>query len=245
MSENPSPKHYIAVCDDDPEVLDEITSLVRAALAADSAEIDRFSSGETLLQTLRQEPDRYDLLLLDILMGELNGVELARTLRSGGNRTRLVFVTSSREFVLDGYKVEASDYLLKPVDPAELTETLSRLLRRPSAAEFKTPGESALLIIPDDIRWAEAFDHTTRLHTAGGEHMVLGTLGEAAEKLPKEKFMRCHRSYLVNLDYVCQVGRTELHLTDGVRIPISRGSSGRVREALIQNCEASLSLKTR
>lgn len=236
--------YQIAVCDDERETGSRIRDLVESALREQGvdAAITVYQAPSEVLADLRNNDRRYDLYLLDILMGDENGVELARALRSTGSRAKLIFITSSPDFWRDGYKVEASDYLLKPVDPVELSQVLSRLLKGPDMVTLRLLSGGTVLLPADGICWAEAFDHTTQVHTATEDYAVLGTLGEVAKNLPGEKFFRCHRSYLVNLDRVAQVERTSLHLTDGTRIPVSRGNAQKIQEAIIRNAEGSIPL---
>lgn len=236
--------YQIAICDDDQAAGDHIRTMTELALRERCihAVLTVYQAPAQLLDDLRQGGRRYDLYLLDILMGDENGMDLARTLRAMGECAKLVFITSSPDFWRDGYQVQASDYLLKPVDPADLSEVLHRLLKEPNTLTLRLVSGSAATVAVDSIRWAEAFDHTTQVHTATGSYTALGTLGGLAKALPGEKFFRCHRSYLVNLDCVAQVDRASLHLMDGTRIPLSRGSMHKLQKAIIRNAEDSLPL---
>lgn len=234
--------YQIAICDDDQAAGSQIRDMAKLALREQGidAAFTVYQSPSKLLADLWNAGCQYDLYLLDILMGDENGVELARTLRSMGSRAKLVFITSSPDFWRDGYKVEASDYLLKPVDPAELSQVLNRLLKGPDTVTFRSVSGSTVLIPVNNICWAEVFDHTVQIHTVTGDYTIPSTLGEVEKYLPGEKFFRCHRSYLVNLDFVDQVERTSLHLTVGARLPISRGNARDIQEAIIRNAEGSI-----
>lgn len=229
--------YNVAVCDDDVNEAWEVYTIVDKYLSESDvdAQLNLYNSPEELMHDVKIQGRRYDLFLLDILMGQANGVTVAKELRALGIRSKLVFITSSPDFWREGYKVEACDYLLKPVDAVELCSVVGKLLKGPSMIRVKLVAGDSVLLSADGIYWAEAFDHRTQLHTDRGDFMISGTLGDLEKLLPDNKFFRCHRSYLVNLDRVTQTGRKELSLGGGKKVPISRGLSDKLQEAMLRN----------
>ena len=236
--------YQIALCDGDPKEVEQIHGITERVLREGGIEaaITVYESPLQLLKDLHNSRHQYDLYLIDILMGNASGVELAHALRSMGIQARSVFISNSQDFWRDGYKVEASDYLLKPVDSEELSQVLRRLLKAANVVALRVASGRTISVSAESISWAEAFDHTTEVHTINGNYTVLSTLGEVEKGLPRGRFYRCHRSYLVNLDYVEQVDRTSLRLIDGTRIPVSRGNSQKIKEAIIYNAEGSITV---
>ena len=122
--------YRMAICDDISEALDTAESMARdwATLRGQALDIDRFSSAPDFFADY--ENGRYDILLLDIEMGAVNGVELARRVRKGDPDVQIVFLTGYTDYIADGYDVEALNYLLKPVDRAKLFGVLDRAADR-------------------------------------------------------------------------------------------------------------------
>ena len=235
------PMYQIAICDDRREDRAHLQTLLRQVLRDRhiEAELTLYPGAGALLQDLAGGRGPYDLYLLDILMGEENGMELARALRERGDQGRLVFITSSRDYAVDGFEIGADNYLLKPVTAEKLSQAMARLLKSRNTVTFYAETGGLLPLPADTILWAEAFSHTICLHTTAKSVSVRGPLEDARQRLAAYGFVRCHRSYLVNLAYVAEIGRREVLLTDGSRVPVSRGGAQALQEALMHYVESS------
>ena len=154
-------------------------------------------------------------------MGDLNGMDTARKLRDLGVKAPIVFLTASPDFALESYEVEASGYLLKPAEEKQTTAILNRLLkselrRRISVKcirQYRYP-------FVDEILYLESDRHTVTLHMLDGS--VLETaekLGNLEKKIEDPRFLRCHQSFLVNMDHITDV-EEEFLLRNGERVPI-------------------------
>lgn len=194
-----------------------------------------FDSGEHF--AFAWEEDRaFDLIILDIEMGELSGMELARQIRRVDAAVALLFVTGYEEFMAAGYEVSALQYLLKPLHKEKLFAVLERLHRE------KLPGKRVVLPTAEGtvgielyhIYYAEALGHQCLVHTLERDYEIRRTFGEVSEQLKTKAFVKCHRSYLVNLQYVCAVRKNEIVLDNGNTIPMSRSSLKGVSEAFIR-----------
>lgn len=214
----------IAICDDSEEHSAELRRLL-GEWAADkpfALIIDEYASAENFLF---QYPDKpCSLLLLDIEMKKLNGMELARKLRADGDMLPIVFVTGYAEYMNDGYEVEALHYLLKPVDRDKLFAVLDRYVQKHSPENelmLECDGRT-LHVSPDTITYCEAMGKKTVVRLSDGRTLgcALG-ISALAELLP-DCFAACHRSYIVNLRFVRSIGKAELTLDGGGIIPISR-----------------------
>lgn len=237
MQETVRPQLHIAVCDDEEQAGRQVCALVSQVLLQKNmdASLSLFQSPQALMDSMAAT--RYDLFLLDILMGNQNGIALAQALRARGSQAKLIFITSSRDFAYESYRVRADDYLLKPITAEALAEALERLLKFRDLLALKTLNGGVHPIPRDEIAWAEVRDHTVQIHTAAEVVSVRGTLDEIARMLPQKDFIRCQRSYLVNLDFVAEVDARSVRLLDGTRIPISRSLARTVKEAVIQHTE--------
>ena len=222
----------ITICDDDIGQLDNLRHLIREWNS--SAEIQEYCSSEQFLFGYPDNP--CDLLLLDIEMGDMNGMELARKLRSAGDTLPIIFITGYSEFMQDGYDVEALHYLLKPVNTDKLFAVLDRY-----ASRHKTDnrvifpcGDESVCINSEDIVYLEAFGKKTQITLKDGKEIICSCgLSAVAEKL-NSGFISCHRSYVVNIGYIRSISKTEITLDSGQKIPLSRRLYDSVNKAFIE-----------
>ena len=172
---------------------------------------------------------------MDIEMGDMSGVELAKRLRQMGAGLQIVFLTGYMEYIAEGYDVEALHYLIKPVAQEKLGAVLDRAVER-----LKTRENVLLLSLPDgvvrlplyEIRYLEVMKNYVTLH-AVEEYSVKRSLSELTKELD-ESFYRIHRSYIVNLRFVKRITRTEVTLKDGAALPLSRKLYDGLNQALIK-----------
>lgn len=213
----------ISLCDDDAKQ----TAYLRELLTKWSADkpfaihINEYESAEEFLFDYPDNP--CSLLLLDIEMRGINGMELAKRLRSDGDMLPIIFITGYSDYISDGYDVEALHYLLKPLNDEKLYAVLDKYISRHSvrAEEILITGaDGSMHISADRILYIEAFGRKTQIHlsdkTVIDSNMSIGQF----EKLCG--FIHCHRSYIVNLRYVRSIGKTEIQLDNGENIPLSR-----------------------
>lgn len=192
-----------------------------------------FSSGEAFLEQFA--PDRYDVVFLDIFMEGLDGMETARRLRQRDRVCRLVFTTTSTDFAVDSYEVDASYYLVKPF----LLEKLAQAMER-CGARLLEQGQS--LVLPDGDRlylhpivYTEFQDRRVLVHNQDGSHreiaMSQGDFAEALLAFPY--FCDCMKGMLVNLEAVDKLLEDRFLLKDGGTVPISRLKYRQVRERFL------------
>ncbi|MCM1342613.1 MAG: LytTR family DNA-binding domain-containing protein [Lachnospiraceae bacterium] len=227
--------YRFAICDDRREDVEYIEGLIREwnREAGHQIRIDRFFSGEAFLFAF-EEDQGFDVLLLDIEMGDLSGIDLAQRLRQLGTGIQIVFVTGYMEYIAQGYDVEALHYLLKPVTAKKLCGVLDRAMERLKDREREltlTVPEGIVRIPLAKIRYLEVMGNYVTVH---GEksYSVKRTLGQM-EELLDERFYRIHRSYIVNLQFVKKCTRTEVVLKDDVSLPLSRKRYDGLNRAII------------
>jgi len=185
-----------------------------------------------------------DAIFLDIELAGASGLDAARLLQGDASPPAIVFVTAHAEYAVDAFAVEAFDYLLKPVDPERLARVLERLAgRRPAVREpRKIPvvaGGRTELIDQERVHYIQAEGDYTRVHTYDRSYLSTASLRELESALPPERFIRIHRSFLVNLARVASVRRSGgdrlcLELDDARRtkLDVARRQAARVRGAL-------------
>lgn len=228
-------KYKVAICDDSDADRRYIMDMVRswASAAGHEVQIDGFPSAESFLFRYAGESD-YDILLLDIEMGAMDGVTMAKELRKSNDTVQIIFITGYSDYISEGYEVAALHYLMKPVNEEKLRLVLDRaaekLAKNERVLNFEVSGEMVRVPIYQ-IRYADVLGNYVTVH-AQTDVTVKMTLGELEKQLD-ERFYRVGRSALVNLTQISRVTRTEVRLNDGTAIPLPRGAYEGVNRAII------------
>lgn len=227
--------YKIAICDDSDADRQYVRGMVNdwAAARGDSVHADDFPSAESFLFHYAEESD-YDILLLDIEMGAMDGVSMAKQLRKNNDTLQIIFITGYSDYISEGYEVAALHYLLKPVKEEKLRSVLDRaaekLVKNEKVLSFET-GREMVRVPIYQIRYAEVFGNYITVHAAA-DITVKMTL-QNLEKQLDDRFYRVGRSALVNLTQISRVTRTEIRLSDGTAIPLPRGAYDGVNRAII------------
>ncbi len=223
----------IAVCDDEPNDLAEMETMTSKLLEAEgiSCDVSKFGDAGSLLSSV-EGGEAFDILILDVMMENLNGIELAATLRGQGSDTAIVFASTNREMALLGYEVSAVRYLAKPIQREKLREALLYCYRTYLAQkEILLPtAEGQRRISVSDLIYMEPWDRGTRLVLTDGECKTSAKISELERRLPKEKFAFCHRTLLVNLAFIQSIRYCELTLKNGQVLPISKYRQAQIKE---------------
>lgn len=234
----PHPMYKIAVCDDNQADADYVSEIIKksAQTRAVWVEIAQFPSAEAFWFAYEENPC-YDILFLDIEMKSdgMNGVELAVKLRENDHSIQIVFVTGYMEYIADGYDVEALHYLLKPVTQEKLGRVFERAMQRVKDREkelFLQTTDGSVRVLVSEIRYLEVRRNYVTVHAAEA-YTVKRTLRELEQELDA-RFCRTGRSFIVNLQYVRRVTKSQVVLKDGVQVPLSRGLYEGVNRAMIQ-----------
>ncbi len=228
-------KYKIAICDDSDADRQYVLNMVErwATAAGHAVHTDSFSSAESFLFHYAEESD-YDILLLDIEMGTMDGVTMAKQLRKNNDTVQIVFITGYSDYISEGYEVAALHYLMKPVKEEKLCSVLDR------AAEKISKNEKVLIFVIGSemvrvpiyqIRYADVLGNYVTIH-ALSDVTVKMTLGELEKQLD-ERFYRVGRSAIINLTQISRVTKTEIKLSDGTAIPLPRGAYDGINRAII------------
>ncbi len=231
-------KVKIAVCDDEEFQTTYISERVRlwASDRSHIAEIHTFPSAESFLFSFSEEKD-FDILLLDIEMKKMNGVDLARSVRSESDRIQIVFITGFPDFIAEGYEVAALHYLMKPLDTDKLYGVLDRAAKNLGREEKRlaiTFMRETSYIPFDKISYIEAQLQYVTVHTDSGEARAKISLSEIETQLD-DRFFRCQRSFIINLSYVKKIKTAAVVLKSGEEIPIGRGMGEKIGKAIIKH----------
>jgi DNA-binding LytR/AlgR family response regulator len=233
----------VLAVDDEPPALDELGYLLRADPRVGSV----VCVGDAAA-ALRALPD-VDAVFLDIRMPGTDGLELARALRRQPTPPPVVFVTAHDDRAVDAFDLGAVDYLLKPLRPERLAESLRRVCAArqapdPAADDDVIPVELAgrtTMLPRAEVRWVEAQGDYARLHTAETSHLIRVPLSVLADRWADAGFVRIHRSYLVSLRDVRELrltGSGYVVLTGDRELPVSRRHTRELKDRLIRATKA-------
>lgn len=212
-------KISIAICDDEQKERETLRNLVMQYGKNREFAIQEFSSADALLKCTDHT---WDIVLLDIEMQAPTGFEAACVLVKRKPKPLILFVTKSSRYITRGYGV-AFRYLVKPLDADEFAQAMDSACEEIAANRFSFQIDNALFSIPfEDIYYLESFGHLAIVHTADTEYRIRTSLAELWKQLPQSRIAVPHKSYLVNMAYINKATATEIVLTNGVRIPISR-----------------------
>lgn len=197
-------------------------------------EISLFASGEQFFS--HYNPKQYDILFLDNQLKGISGMDIARRVRSQGDDVPIIFITVEESYALEGYSVQAVDYILKPVSRERLFTTMNRLIERHKFRHTIEIKESRIVrhLPVDDILYVRSIGHFLEIYRMVSDEMIkpymtleyflslLHQMGEYGDSWNGLRFQNCCRGYIVNLDYVRSLEAKDFVLTDGSKIPISR-----------------------
>lgn len=228
----------IAVCDDEKSQLEYLSNVIRkwSDILNKPCTLSLFESAEEFW--FEYGKNRFDIAVLDIQMSGQNGMELAKELRKLNDKISIIFVTGISDFIGEGYNVYAINYLLKPIDENRLFDALSAASERNNVFSdnkkvvLEIDGET-IAIYEDEIEYLEAFSHSTSVYTESGALEVQSGMNAVMAKFSADKFVKCHRSYGINLKCVKLIKKYEVLLDSGKTVPISRRMYNDVNDAFI------------
>lgn len=230
----------IAICDDDSQELNRISSFIDTYRRESNASLTykTFQSATELISKVSSAD--YSILLLDILMPGINGMQAAHEIRAFDAGVKIVFLTSSPEFAVESYAVKAYGYILKPVSKDKLFSLLDAVIaeeQKPlEGLTVKTQSGMARILF-SRLAFVEIMNKKLYFHLAdGGVQEVSSSLAAIeGELLARPEFVKVQRSYIVNLWQVGELGSKELITHAGKTVPISRLLYGKVREAYMKH----------
>ncbi|MDE6929741.1 MAG: LytTR family DNA-binding domain-containing protein [Lachnospiraceae bacterium] len=227
-----------AICDDEPFMTEEISQYLSRYVEEKNIApycVSCFPNGRLLLES---DCD-FDLIFLDIQMEQPDGMETAKMLRQRKNRSLLIFVTVMKECVFDAFEVHAYDYLIKPLDYHRFKRTMDRAVKdldQQADKHIIIRKSASCQVVPlSQIMYCEVQGRKVYIHQADGKVIDYYDKLEDFQRRVDRRFFRCHRSYLVNLDYIrgCAAGLATLSLGD--KIPVSRLRERELTETLLRH----------
>ena len=228
--------YRVAICDDcakDAEFVQGILSKWAAERQVD-IQTESFPSAESFL--FRYAEDKaWDILLLDIEMGAMDGVTMAKRVRQDNEAVQIVFITGYSDYIAEGYEVSALHYLMKPVNETKLFEVLNRAVEKRKQEErclnLELSGE--MVRIPFyEIRYLDVHQNYITIHCK--QEYTLKRSLSSIEKELDGRFCRVGRTMIVNLKFIQRVTKMDVHLSDGTILPLPRGAYEPLNRAIIK-----------
>lgn len=229
----------IAICDDNAADRIKLYKTIESYLCEKGihANIFTYDSPYKLSSVIESKTICFDIIFLDIIMGDMNGMECARIIRKQDKLVNIIFLTSSPDYVYEGYEVSATGYLVKPIKINQLAKVIERAI-----AQNENVGKESICItyrgvtqkIPTkDILYLESENNKVNIVLAKtAEKITIYTKLDEFEKTQSlNTFIRSHKSYLVNFLYIEKYENDKFVLTTGMVIPISRANKEKAREA--------------
>lgn len=190
-----------------------------------------FSSAEEFRENINKN---FSALFTDILMPDVTGMDMAKMIRGENNEIPIIFVSSDKEIALEGYDVQAFDYLIKPVNKERLKKIIKRLIKKEIGNIITVKQNRYTLNIPvNTIIYAETGNHRTEIHTTKGTISVNISLNDLYKLLaPYNGFAVCRRGTLVNFDMVKSLGDSYILMKNDVKIYLSRGKKTEIKKTV-------------
>ena len=229
--------YRVAIVDDSTTDAEFVKGILNswADLRQANIQAEVFPSAEAFLFQYAEDKV-WDILLLDIEMGAMDGVTMAKRVRQDNEAVQIVFITGYSDYIAEGYEVAALHYLMKPVNREKLLTVLDRAMEKRKQEErcLNLEAYGEMVRIPFyEIRYLDVHQNYVTVH-AKADYTVKRTLGDFEKELDA-RFCRVGRGMILNLKYIQRVTKTEVRLSDGTVLPLPRGAYEPLNRAIIQH----------
>lgn len=226
----------IVICDDIKEELDLISSYVSKIINNINIEfkISTFNDGEEFIEHVSCSKEMYDIVFLDIYMKFSNGINTAKKIREFDKECKIIFITSSKEHAIESYEVRALYYILKPIEEDKLKDAIFIAIEDLNLNDKNIVIKNkrgSYKIIYKDILYAESSARVVIIHLVSGQTISFySKLKDFIELIQDDRFIRCHKSFVVNIHHVIRIEGNYIFMSGNLKIPISSVNSGTVKE---------------
>ncbi|MCI8718979.1 MAG: LytTR family DNA-binding domain-containing protein [Lachnospiraceae bacterium] len=227
---------HIVICDDNIEDLLTLEKLIlkyTARYPAISFETEKFSDASVLLHKIQKEKIA-DIYILDIIMSRISGIDLGSQIRKSDSKSMIIYVTSSDDFALDAYDIHAIRYLLKPIHENNFFEALDFAIAytgiKESTAYLVKTKDGLISVLYSKIEYIENCSRRLKIHLTNGETItsiyIRTSFDEEIRELENDsRFLRVHKSFLINLNCVKQLTKNTVTMESSHTLPVSRSSA--------------------
>lgn len=216
---------HIAICDDEKDFVEHLTGLL-LQYSRDTGREIKITAYYDGMELIEKYDTTIDLIFLDICMKMVNGLHAAERIRQMDENVGIIFLTTLTQYGLEGYKYQATNYIIKPLKYVRLKSEMDKFIRR------RQKDETPSLVIANDtgkykvslksIRYIETYNRNLMFHTENENIICYKSMKEVEKQLADRSFVRCHTSYIVNLFYVKGIKKLDIELISGEIIPISQ-----------------------
>lgn len=226
----------IAICDDTIEELEIISSYISKNIKDLDIpfKISSFSEGQDLLEHINSSKQNFDIIFLDIYMKFSNGMDIARRIRDFDKECKIIFITSSKEHAIDSYDVSALHYILKPINEEKLSNAIKiaiESLNKENKQVVIMNKKGNYRISYKDILYAESKARVVNIYLKSSEVISFySKLEDFFQSLKDERFLRCHKSFFVNMDYILKIENNCAFMCNNVIIPITSSKIAVIKE---------------
>jgi len=223
----------IAICEDEDIYSAQLAEYINEWAKEKSVfvEIFTFISAEKFLYEWEDSED-YDLMFLDIKMGSMSGMELAKIIRKTNRDIPIIFVTNMAEYAVEGYSVDAMQYLLKPAKKESCFDCLDKVYQSERIQKyflFKDL-EKTVRIPHKNIIYIEKFAHNATIVTTTGKYSLRKTTAQLLSELDDNLFVKCHKSYIINIRHMESISKTFALMSNKTEIPLSKDMVKEINE---------------
>lgn len=216
---------HIAICDDEKDFVEHLTGLL-LQYSRDTGREIKITAYFDGMELIEKYDTTIDLIFLDICMKMVNGLHAAERIRQMDENVGIIFLTTLTQYGLEGYKYQATNYIIKPLKYVRLKSEMDKFIRR------RQKDETPSLVIANDtgkykvslksIRYIETYNRNLMFHTENENIICYKSMKEVEKQLQDKSFVRCHTSYIVNLFYVKGIKKLDIELITGETIPVSQ-----------------------
>ena len=216
---------HIAICDDEKDFVEHLTGLL-LQYSRDTGREIKITAYFDGMELIEKYDTTIDLIFLDICMKMVNGLHAAERIRQMDENVGIIFLTTLTQYGLEGYKYQATNYIIKPLKYVRLKSEMDKFIRR------RQKDETPSLVIANDtgkykvslksIRYIETYNRNLMFHTENENIICYKSMKEVEKQLADRSFVRCHTSYIVNLFYVKGIKKLDIELITGETIPVSQ-----------------------
>lgn len=229
----------VCIVEDEKSFADEITNYIKTyeKNSSETFHITHLYDGLDLVEDYQSQ---FDIILLDIQMKHMDGMKAAEKIRAIDKDVIIIFITSTVQYAVQGYMVDALGYVLKPVSFAQFQQIFDKAVEKVSAKKKHVyikvyDGDRQLKINCDSVYCIESQRNNVILHTAKEDYVTAGPLKKFESMLLDYGFSKCHNAYIINLSFVEGVQKEEVLLTNGKSFPISRAKKKEFMTALAED----------
>lgn len=226
--------YQIAICDDETEFISELKAMLKRYSEETGRELMtvEYQNGRELIE--KYDPNT-DLIFLDIQMNEMDGLTAAGKIRELDEKVSIIFLTSLKQYALEGYKYQAVNYIVKPLKYIRLKTEMNGWIEK---YRHKNPyivvqnDKGSFKVYVNQLHYLETYKRNLLLHTDDGEIICYKNMKEMKKELFSYGFFRCHAGFLVNLAFVKNVEKLDIELTSGEIVYVSKPKRKEFMETL-------------